>query len=109
MCECHSYNCPEIGGNVSEVLLDAPSWAYRSDGGKQDKICIDACIADTIKHLWDNGIVTLGCCCGHNRDMPSVIVSENENPEKVLKIINQIDKRKWKVLQWKLVEFKDDD
>lgn len=34
--------------------------------GKRN-VVIDACIADEIKVLNDNGIVTLSCCCGHGK------------------------------------------
>jgi hypothetical protein len=30
-------------------------------------IVVDACIADEVQHLNDQGIVTLGCCCGHGK------------------------------------------
>jgi len=29
--------------------------------------CIDKCIQSLIQELWKNKIVTLGCCCGHNK------------------------------------------
>lgn len=34
---------------------------------KQNKkqVVVDACIADEIQELNNNGIITLGCCCGH--------------------------------------------
>jgi len=38
--------------------------------------CIDACIANEIKELNENGIITLGCCCGHGEHAPVVLVNE---------------------------------
>lgn len=32
----------------------------------QPTVCIDGCIANAIKELWNKGIETTGCCCGHN-------------------------------------------
>lgn len=31
------------------------------------KVPVDACIADEIKDLNNNGVITLGCCCGHGK------------------------------------------
>lgn len=31
------------------------------------RICVDRCLKDEIQHLWNLGIVTTGCCCGHNK------------------------------------------
>lgn len=28
--------------------------------------CIDRCIAPLVQELWDRGVITTGCCCGHN-------------------------------------------
>lgn len=30
-----------------------------------NRVKVDACIADEIKQLNDQGMITLGCCCGH--------------------------------------------
>lgn len=29
-------------------------------------ICVDACLENEILNLWNLGIETTGCCCGHN-------------------------------------------
>lgn len=62
MCDCISYNRPEPcnQNGVESVILKAPKWS------EKDTICVDACIADSILMLWNNDILTLGCCCGHN-------------------------------------------
>lgn len=31
------------------------------------RVKVDACIADEIQWLNDQGIITLGCCCGHGK------------------------------------------
>ncbi|WP_152619485.1 hypothetical protein [Cohnella kolymensis] len=31
------------------------------------RVKVDACIADEIQYLNDQGVVTLGCCCGHGK------------------------------------------
>lgn len=100
MCDCHSYNKPNLGGKRSEIVLNAPSWSSKKT------ICIDACIADTIQMLWKNGIETLGCCCGHGKKCPSVVIAESMNGAKVYKLLKANDDREWEVLQWKLVLIK---
>lgn len=53
-----------------QVVLDLPDWskAYkrRIDEGHPPNVCIDVCIKDMILKLWEIGIETTGCCCGHN-------------------------------------------
>lgn len=94
-CNCVSYNMdsPDKHGD-KEVILKAPSWSSRGT------ICIDYCIADIIKMLWENGVVTHGCCCGHNKQNPTVIVSP-ENLALTISLLNHdIDGRglrKWNI------------
>lgn len=53
-----------------QLVLDLPKWsiAYnqRIQNNYPPNVCIDHCIAEAIKELWDKGIETTGCCCGHN-------------------------------------------
>lgn len=65
---CQSYNRPDLGGVLPPLTLPAPSWSAKRH------ISIDACIADVIQHLWDKGIVTRGCCCGHGGQLPGPTV-----------------------------------
>ena len=63
MCNCISYNRPEVsGGAIAEVVLDKPIWMSK----ERKTVCIDSCIVEYILLLWANKIETLGCCCGHN-------------------------------------------
>lgn len=103
MDKCHSYNA-DIG-TVREVTLPAPSWSER------EWISVDYCIAEVIQHLWDNGIVTLGSCCGHGgkidsgKKLPSIILGQGiKNYAKIKEIIAEKDKRTYTLLQWKLVQ-----
>lgn len=59
----------EAARYTAQVLLELPEGPERSRrllAGLSSQICIDPCIVDLIKELWNNGIETLGCCCGHN-------------------------------------------
>jgi hypothetical protein len=72
-------------------------------------VCIDECIITQIKILWENGYETLGCCCGHGKEAPSVIVGEgygSEDITNIYRILSECDARKWKIFQWKLQEVK---
>lgn len=53
----------------NQVLLELPNGpehTRRSREGLSALVCIDPCIVGVIEELWDAGIETLGCCCGHN-------------------------------------------
>lgn len=95
-CSCHSYNGDT--GTVKEILLTSP------DGEKT--VAIDACIAPVIKKLWDNGIWTIGSCCGHNGKFgfPSIVLSESvDNYTKIRELIAEVDDRHFELSQWKRV------
>ena len=44
---------------------------------KKEYVAIDPCIAAEIIELWRMGIVTTGCCCGHNMMEPYIGVRED--------------------------------
>ena len=100
MCNCRSYNQPEESQEVPEIILPKPKWSSKTNG-----ICVDACIADAIVMLWDNGIITRGCCCGHNKLNPSVIVDESEDPIETLHLLTEYDDRDWNVYRWELISY----
>lgn len=74
---------------------------------------MDACIADAIKMLWDNDVVTAGCCCGHNgafgNPNPNVIIETgHDTAQKAADLLAAFDSRHWEVLQWRLCELNDE-
>lgn len=89
----------------NEIVIDLPD---DIDTHRQNRtVCIDACIADAIKHLWAKGYQTLGCCCGHNKANPSVVIADCYGEVEILAIqleLSQIDKRDWDVFQWRLAQ-----
>ena len=88
-----------------EVILDLPDSIATH---KQNRtVGVDACIAEVIRHLWSKGIETLGCCCGHGREDPSLIVADGYgliSIGRIQKQIAEIDHRRWIILQWKLTK-----
>lgn len=68
------------------LLIDLPENKERQrriKDGLSPKVCIDPCIVDEIKQLWSLGIVTLGCCCGHNK-IQSIVNVADENIQQML-------------------------
>lgn len=101
MCNCQSYNMG--GGEVPEVVLQPHDAALT---GGRDSVCVDACIADAIAHLWKCGLPTLNSCCGHSKEPPSVVVPGSSDPQAYLAALGAFDGRQWLVLRWELVAHK---
>ena len=97
---CRYDNNKSMGGE--QEIIPLPDWV--SSNKENHTVCIDKCIVHVIKALWEAHVYTLGCCCGHEKGKPSVIIDENESPSVVAKIIHKADsdKRIWDVLQWQL-------
>lgn len=53
-----------------QTILELPQWSKERKRKLQNKqaptICVDKCIVACIERLWEIGIETTGCCCGHN-------------------------------------------
>lgn len=66
MCNCINV---EFGSYDNQVSLKRPN--HMSDvftgGSESDVLSIDSCLKDEIEFLWSHGIITTGCCCGHNK------------------------------------------
>lgn len=98
---CKSYNW-DIG-ETPEVILPRPDWMQ--DGERVNGVPVDACIADVVEHLWDKGVITLNSCCGHGREIPSLVLGQGEaDYKKIEEFIADKDSRTFKLLQWKLVQ-----
>lgn len=107
MCKCKSYNLDLLPSELmidEEVIIRLPE-AMCEEVGKET-VCVDSCIVGTMKAIWSENIVTLGCCCGHNRDRPWIIIpSGSKDATKIKQIIDVVnDKRDWKILSWELIE-----
>ena len=102
MCDCISYNRPDLclADGRPEVILPAPPQITDKPNG----ICVDACIADAIRMLWSHGVETKGCCCGHNRGGPSVVIAKQCDGDMVKRLLSEHDGRGWDVFQWRLIK-----
>lgn len=97
-CTCE----PGTGGTITRI----PDAIFAQTGRENQSVTIDACIFRVIEHLWDEGIVTLGCCCGHNKAAPSIVIRQSYTDLKIAEIkdiIYRIDVRRWEIQQWRLV------
>ncbi len=78
-CSC---NAVEFGDYSNQVELPTPRHMLElgAVGCLQfrETTCIDRCIAPAVKALWEIGVVTTGCCCGHNRSDGFIGVLEED-------------------------------
>ena len=57
---------------------------YNCDGKKyKTNILVDECLADEIENLWNKGIRTSGCCCGHGKYLGFINVCQDDDIEKM--------------------------
>lgn len=101
-CNCFSYNHNSESEKESlqeNAVLVSPF--------SNQKVSIDYCISKVVSHLWDNGIITGGSCCGHNKENPNIIITNDNTKEKIDSIkslIEEIDPREFDILQWQLTK-----
>lgn len=93
MCDCRSYNRPEWGGSLDEVVIDPR--LYFSDATKT--VCVDSCLAHVVTELWRVGIKTAHSCCGHNNMMPSIGLMKVDDVAFAAGVIARSDPRKFRL------------
>ena len=77
-CLCVDVQIGSYDNQVTVRIPDNIDIPYNSpEQPLRETVCLDVCLAGEIKSLWANGIVTTGCCCGHNRTIGYIgVVSE---------------------------------
>lgn len=88
-----------------QVILKLPKYLAKYRPNNPHTVCIDKCIVDVILKLWEHQIITLGCCCGHGEERPSLVIGtdyEEHSYSKIKDIIKTVDERDWELLQWQL-------
>jgi len=77
-CKCENVQC---GTYENYVTLNVPdNIILRMNNPERTirkQVCLDSCIQNEIKYLWSLGIVTTGCCCGHNTSVGFVNVDKS--------------------------------
>ena len=68
MCNCVNI---KVGTYANQEVLNAPKFMLPLKNGlgkiKKPFICVDKCLVDEVKLLWEKEIYTIGCCRGHNK------------------------------------------
>lgn len=90
--------------NNGGITVDLPDGMCTE---KQNRtVCIDECIVEQIKALWAAGFETRGCCCGHGKERPSVVMAEGYKDMEIAKISEVLKEsdpnRSWHIMQWRL-------
>jgi hypothetical protein len=81
MCHCRDI---DIGTYENQVTLEVPDSIeikYNDPlGTTRTTVNVDRCLAEEIKYLWSLGIITTGCCCGHNKHQGYIGVKDEFIP-----------------------------
>ena len=81
-CNCVDVQIGSYDNQVTVRIPDNIDIPYNSpERPLRETVCLDVCIAGEIKSLWARGIVTTGCCCGHNRTIGYVGVAPEHIPQ----------------------------
>ena len=62
---CHKTLLMPIPPFIEPFKFDPSHPEFGIDDEGRHCFAIDACIAPALQALWDAGIKTVGCCCGH--------------------------------------------
>jgi hypothetical protein len=80
-CSCDPTLYSDVYVHSRQVVINMPDWfddhEIRIKNKMPTTICIDQCIVEKVKGLWEKAIETTGCCCGHNVMRPWVSVTAN--------------------------------
>ena len=101
MCDCENIIPASKECFKQQITVDIPTHmeSYkqaRLKNGLSDQICIDPCVYNEIRELWDLGISTRGCCCGHNlyESFVNVVESDIEKMIGMHYVMNHSDKNR---------------
>lgn len=59
--------------DAADIRFDEGHPEFGRDEDGAEALAIDACLAPAVRALWEAGVVTLGCCCGHSATGHGVI------------------------------------
>lgn len=81
-CLCVDVKVGSYDNQVTVRVADTVDLRYNAPGRElRETVGLDVCIADEIADLWARGIVTTGCCCGHNRTIGYIDVAPEYIPQ----------------------------
>lgn len=61
-------------GTNKEILARIPAFLSHTGRARWDMVKVDACIAKELVFLNDNGVRTVGACCGHSKNYPKALI-----------------------------------
>jgi len=85
-----------------QIVLNLPDFIEHN--GRT--VSIDESLVTVIKALWKAKIITMGCCSGHGKETPSIIVSgikTGKDVDKIKKILDNNFHNNVEILQWTLI------
>ena len=88
-CRCISYNRPDLGGDVPEIVVTVPHHIRAQTDGR-DTVCLDLCIAPLVLAMWARGIPTLNSCCGHRGYWDRAVIVDKAHAEAALAVAVEI-------------------
>ena len=73
--------CSEVGFGTFECCytIDLPYLV----SGKRKTVAIDKCLLPEVISLWEQGIRTTGCCCGHGKTELAYIGVDSQDVSKM--------------------------
>lgn len=76
MCNCKTKRLSQDLGDEQQRKLVLPHFMRRYFitviGFNKNFLYVDNCLSKEIEFIWSLGIVTTGCCCGHNFKCPYI-------------------------------------
>lgn len=82
------------------VSVPTPDWLWDSRANPEHGVFVDECIAVFLLHAWEKGLRTLGSCCGHFEEKPSVVLTADKE---MVELGRQLLPG-WDLFQWQLVD-----
>ena len=72
---------------MKKIVLTTPPKLIKCNCSDEykEQVRVDRCIANEILSLWEKGIRTMGCCCGHGRELGFIQVMD-EDIDKMLQL-----------------------
>jgi len=71
---------PKAGDKIPPLCHQVDFGTYKNSVGLMapwgDLITVDICMIPEIKWLWNKGIRTIECCCGHGKEPPYIAVTD---------------------------------
>ena len=89
-------------------VLQCPDHIKPFRESNHDTICIDVEISAAIHYLWSMNVITLGCCSGHGKMRPSVIIHSGYTDEDIKKIKQYLIDANTPTLDWVIFQWRNE-